>query len=59
MTTTSNIARWVSDRAASDPSLPAIKQGEKILTTPRWTELRPASRPSWPTAASPPGTGWP
>ncbi len=32
MTKTSNIARWVSDRAASDPSLPAIKQGEKILT---------------------------
>ena len=32
MTKTSNIAHWVSDRAASDPSLPAIKQGEKILT---------------------------
>ena len=28
----SNIACWLSDRAASDPSLPAIKQGEHILT---------------------------
>ncbi len=32
MTKTSNIAGWVSDRAASDPHLPAIKQGENILT---------------------------
>lgn len=36
MTTTSshnfaNIASWVSERAASDPELPAIKQGETIL----------------------------
>jgi long-chain acyl-CoA synthetase len=36
MTTTSsrasaNIACWVSERAASDPELPAIKQGETIL----------------------------
>ncbi len=28
----SNIACWLSDRAASDPSLPAIKQGEHVLT---------------------------
>ena len=27
-----NIATWVSERAASDPSLPAIKQGETILS---------------------------
>ena len=36
MTSTSsanaNIATWLSDRAASDPNLPAIKQGEHILT---------------------------
>jgi long-chain acyl-CoA synthetase len=32
MTANSNIARWVTDRAAADPSLPAIKQGETILT---------------------------
>ena len=32
MTATSNIAGWVTDRAASDPSLPAIKQGDTILT---------------------------
>ena len=37
MTTTSshnsaNIASWVSERAASDPELPAIKQGETILS---------------------------
>ena len=40
MTTTSTIARWVSDRAASDPSLPAIKQGDQILT---YTALDEAS----------------
>ena len=28
----SNIACWLSDRASSDPSLPAIKQGEHVLT---------------------------
>ncbi len=28
----SNIACWLSDRAASDPSLPAIKQGEHVLS---------------------------
>src|SRR5437870_392948 len=27
-----NIAVWLSDRAASEPNLPAIKQGESILT---------------------------
>ena len=27
-----NIASWVTERAATDPSLPAIKQGEVILT---------------------------
>ena len=37
MTTTSsnasaNIASWVSERAASDPGLPAIKQGETVLS---------------------------
>jgi long-chain acyl-CoA synthetase len=33
MTTSSaNIACWLADRAASDPNLPAIKQGEHILT---------------------------
>lgn len=32
MTATSNIAGRVSERAASDPHLPAIKQGENILT---------------------------
>jgi len=37
MTTTSdarteNIATWVSERAANDPDLPAIKQGETILS---------------------------
>ena len=31
MTTPSNIARWVPDRAATDPELPAIKQGETVL----------------------------
>ena len=28
----SNIACWLSDRASSDPSLPAIKQGEHVLS---------------------------
>ena len=37
MTTTSdagtaNIARWVAEHAANDPNLPAIKQGETILS---------------------------
>jgi long-chain acyl-CoA synthetase len=32
MTTTSNIARWVTDRAVSDPGLPAIKQGDTVLS---------------------------
>ncbi|HEY5980216.1 MAG TPA: long-chain fatty acid--CoA ligase [Microlunatus sp.] len=32
MTSNSNIACWLSDRAASDPSLPAIKQGENVLS---------------------------
>ncbi len=32
MTATSNIATWVSDRAATDPNLPAIKQGEIIVS---------------------------
>ncbi|WP_344810391.1 long-chain fatty acid--CoA ligase [Microlunatus aurantiacus] len=32
MTSNSNIACWLSDHAAADPSLPAIKQGEHILT---------------------------
>ncbi len=32
MTGQANIATWVSERAASDPSLPAIKQGENILS---------------------------
>ncbi len=32
MTGTSNIARWIIDRAATDPNLPAIKQGDTILT---------------------------
>ena len=32
MTTTSNIARWVTDRAATDPGLPAIKQGDTVLS---------------------------
>lgn len=37
MTTTSktgsaNIASWLADRAATDPNLPAIKQGEQILS---------------------------
>jgi long-chain acyl-CoA synthetase len=32
MTGNSNIARWLTDRAATDPSLPAIKQGDAILT---------------------------
>ena len=27
-----NIARWLTDRAASDPDLPAIKQGEHVLS---------------------------
>ncbi|HET9648245.1 MAG TPA: long-chain fatty acid--CoA ligase [Microlunatus sp.] len=30
--TGANIAVWLSDRAASDPSLPSIKQGASILT---------------------------
>jgi long-chain acyl-CoA synthetase len=30
-----NIAVWLSDRAASDPDLPAIKQGETVLTFSR------------------------
>ena len=32
ITQPSNIASWLVDRAASDPNLPAIKQGELILT---------------------------
>ena len=32
MTGNPNIASWLTDRAATDPSLPAIKQGEVILT---------------------------
>jgi long-chain acyl-CoA synthetase len=32
MTANSNIACWLTDRASTDPSLPAIKQGEVILT---------------------------
>jgi long-chain acyl-CoA synthetase len=32
MTATSNIATWVTDRAASDPDLPAIKQGDTIVS---------------------------
>jgi long-chain acyl-CoA synthetase len=32
MTTTSNIATWVSTRAATDPNLPAIKQGGTIVS---------------------------
>ncbi|HEU5486607.1 MAG TPA: long-chain fatty acid--CoA ligase [Microlunatus sp.] len=33
MTTASaNIARWLTNRAASDPDLPAIKQGEHVLS---------------------------
>ena len=35
MTTTSNVARWVTDRAASDPGLPAIKQGDTVLSVRR------------------------
>ena len=30
--TTANIASWVTERAATDPDLPAIKQGETILS---------------------------
>ena len=32
MTPTSNIASWVSARAATDPSRPAIRQGDQVLT---------------------------
>jgi long-chain acyl-CoA synthetase len=32
MEANSNIASWLTDRASSDPSLPAIKQGDTILT---------------------------
>ncbi len=32
MTANANIACWLTDRAATDPTLPAIKQGEAILT---------------------------
>ena len=32
MTTTSTIASWVTDRAAADPGLPAIKQGDTVLS---------------------------
>ena len=32
MMTTSNIARWVTDRAATDPGLPAIRQGGTVLS---------------------------
>ena len=34
----SNIACWLSDRASSDPSLPAIKQGEPSPTPPSTTQ---------------------
>jgi long-chain acyl-CoA synthetase len=45
MTTTSNptsanIARWVTERAATDPNLPALRQGEQILT---YSDLQTAS----------------
>jgi len=30
--TTANIASWVTERAATDPDLPAIKQGETIMS---------------------------
>ncbi len=32
MTAPSNIANWLADRAAASPNLPAIKQGDTILT---------------------------
>ena len=32
-----NIASWVTDRAATDPELPAIKQGDTCSATPSWT----------------------
>src|ERR687897_559219 len=32
MTTTSTIASWVTDRATADPGLPAIKQGDTVLS---------------------------
>jgi long-chain acyl-CoA synthetase len=32
MTVNANIACWLADRAGADPTLPAIKQGESILT---------------------------
>ena len=35
-----NIASWVRDRAASDPELPAIKQGDTVL---RYAELESAA----------------
>ena len=33
---TANIGIWVKQRAASDPDLPAIKQGEITLSSPFW-----------------------
>ena len=51
MTTTSNIAPWVTDRAATDPGLPAIKQGDTVLSYGDLDAAAPGSRPCWPTTA--------
>jgi long-chain acyl-CoA synthetase len=40
LSTSSNIAHWVSDRAASHPDAPAIKQGDVVL---RYAELDDAA----------------
>ena len=32
MADNSNIATWLTDRAGTDPDLPAIKQGDTVLT---------------------------
>ena len=59
MTTTSNIARWVTDRAATDPGLPAIKQGDTVLS---YGDLDARQRPLRDRAGrprrTPPATGW-
>ena len=50
MTTTSNIARWVSRPGGHRPGLPAIKQGEKILSYGALDGASARFAPCWPSA---------
>ena len=55
-----NIASWVRDRAASDPELPAIKQGDTVLSYAESGSGRvPIRNDAAAIAVSPPAIGWP